>query len=268
MDPLSFIQEFFISPIYDRAGYNIVNTLVYVAIALVALWLIRHFLKSKKFEIDNYFIYTVIAFVLFGSTKRVITDAIDSGMHFDPFVNGLLAYNAFNVTPGIYIFVGGLFLLSIAIDHFSKRKIALWIGVALFLAHLYILSSLLYRFDAFSFGIIAVLAAIPFAAFYPQFKDKLMPFVVFAQGLDGGATFTAMELKSGYFEQHVFSNLIGQNLGFFAFYLFKIALAAAFVYLVEKEKMDGFDKRYLLIIAMVFGLAPGIRDLLRVAFGV
>jgi uncharacterized membrane protein len=268
MDFFSFIQQYFLNPIDERAGYNIVNTAVYVAIALAALWLIRNFLKSKKVQIDNYFVYTVIAFVLFGSTKRVITDALDSGMQFNPLVNSLLSYNAFNVTPGIYLFVGGLFLVSVAIDYLTKRKVALWIGIALFVVHLLVLISLLYRIDMFSLGIILVLAAIPFAAFYPQFKDKLMPFVIFAQGLDGGATFTAMDLKSGYFEQHVFSNLIGQNFGFFAFYLFKIALATAFVYLVDKEKMDSFDKRYLLVIAMIFGLAPGLRDLLRVAFGV
>lgn len=265
---LEFINQYFINPINEHAGYNIVNTAVYVVIALAALYLIRQFLKSRKIEIDNYFVYTVIAFVLFGSTKRVITDAIDSGMHFDPLVNSLLSYNAFNVTPGIYIFVGGLFLISVAIDFITKRKAALWIGVALAAIHLLILFSLFYRINLFYFGMIAVLAAIPFAAFYPQFKDKLMPFVIFSQALDGGATFTALDLKGGYFEQHVFSNLIGQNLGFFAFYLLKVALATAFVYLVDKEKMDGFDKRYLLVIAMIFGLAPGLRDLLRVAFGV
>jgi uncharacterized membrane protein len=265
---LSFIGQYFINPINDRAGYNIVNTAVYAAIALVALCLIRKFLRSRKFEIDNYFIYTVIAFVLFGSTKRVITDAIDSGMQFNPLVNSLLAYNAFNVTPGIYVFVGGLFLISVAIDYITKRKAALWIGIALFVVHLLVLLSLLYRINLFYFGMIAVLAAIPLVAFLPHFKDKLMPFVIFSQALDGGATFTALDLKGGYFEQHVLSNLIGQNLGFFAFYLFKVALAAAFVYLVEKEKMDGFDKRYLLVIAMVFGLAPGLRDLLRISFGV
>jgi uncharacterized membrane protein len=265
---LEFINQYFINPINEHAGYNMVNTAVYVVIALAALYLIRQFLRSRKVEIDNYFIYTVIAFVLFGSTKRVITDAIDSGMQFNPLVNSLLSYNAFNVTPGIYVFVGGLFLISVAIDYFTKRKVALWIGVALFLAHLLVLLSLLYRINLFYFGMIGVLAAIPFAALYPYFKDKLMPFVIFSQALDGGATFTALDLKGGYFEQHVFSNFIGQNFGFFAFYLLKVALATAFVYLVDKEKMDSFDKRYLLVIAMVFGLAPGLRDLLRIAFGV
>jgi uncharacterized membrane protein len=264
----SFIEQFFINPIDERSGYNIVNTVVYAIIALAALYVIRAVLKSRKIEIDNYFVYTVAAFVLFGSTKRVITDAIDSGAIFSPLVNSLLSYNAFNVTPGIYIFVGGLFLASLAVDYITKKRAALWIGLALFAIHMLVLLTLWYRFNFFYVGIIGVLALIPFVAFYSQFKDRLMPFVIFSQALDGAATFTAIDIKGGYFEQHVLSGLLGQNLGYFAFYLFKVALASVFVWLVNKEKMDNFDKRYLLLIALVFGLAPGLRDLLRVAFGV
>jgi len=95
-----------------------------------------------------------------------------------------------------------------------------------------------------------------------------MPLVVFAQALDGAATYIAIEVNGNYFEQHVLSNLIGQSSGFLAFYLLKILLSIIFVYLVDREKIDDFDKNYLLAIALVFGLAPGVRDVLRLAFGV
>jgi uncharacterized membrane protein len=118
------------------------------------------------------------------------------------------------------------------------------------------------------FAMVGILALIPFAAVYSYFSNKLMPLVVFAQALDGAATFIAIEVNGNYFEQHVFSNIIGQNSSFMFFYLFKILLSIVFVYLVDKEKMSDFDKNYLLTIALVFGLAPGVRDILRITFGV
>jgi uncharacterized membrane protein len=265
---MGFIEQYFLDPISEKSGYNLVNTGVYAAIALGALYAIYRVLKDKKFQIDEYFVKVVVAFVLFGSIKRVITDAVDSGVVFDPLVKGLFAYNIFNITPGIYVFVGGLFLLAMAIDYLTKRKVALWIGVALFLIHALILGTIYYRISFAYFAITMVLALIPFAAVYSYFKNKLMPLVVFSQALDGAATFIAIEVNGNYFEQHVFSNLIGQNSSFLYFYLFKIFLSIVFVYLVDREKLEDFDKNYLLTIALVFGLAPGIRDILRLTFGV
>jgi len=265
---MGFIEQYFLDPISEKSGYNLVNTGVYAAIALGALYLIYRVLKDRKVQIDDYFIKTVVAFVLFGSVKRVVTDAVDSGVAFDPLVKSLFAYNIFNITPGIYVFVGGLFLVAMAIDYLTKRKLALWIGVALLAVHLLILGSIYYRINITYFAMTAILALIPFAAVYSYFKNKLMPLVVLSQALDGAATYMAIEVNGNYFEQHVFSNLIGQNSGFLYFYLFKIFLSIIFVYLVDKEKASDFDKNYLLSIALVFGLAPGIRDILRVTFGV
>ena len=39
MDFFAFIQSYFVNPLWDRTGYNMVNTLVYAAVALGALFL-------------------------------------------------------------------------------------------------------------------------------------------------------------------------------------------------------------------------------------
>ena len=73
------LEEFFISPILEKTGYNAVNTLVYAGIALVAVYALFHIVKKCKVKIDNGFFWGVLSFVLFGSTARVVTDAVDAG---------------------------------------------------------------------------------------------------------------------------------------------------------------------------------------------
>lgn len=74
----NFIYDYFIAPIWDQTGYNIVNTITYVLIALVSVYLVNQALRGK-IRIDRNFIAGALAFVLFGSTMRVVTDSINQG---------------------------------------------------------------------------------------------------------------------------------------------------------------------------------------------
>ena len=56
-------------------------------------------------------------------------------------------------------------------------------------------------------------------------------------------------------------------LGFFLFFLVKIALASAIVYFIRKEKMDKSDLALVLLVVAIMGFAPGIRDALRMLCG-
>ena len=97
--------------------------------------------------------------------------------------------------------------------------------------------------------------------------------IVAGQALDGAATFFIIDYFSSvsgidYFEQHVFSAAIGQlGGGFFLFYLLKVAIAFGAAYVLRSEKMDEDDKRFVALILMIMGFAPGIRDILRMVAG-
>ncbi|MCX6772485.1 MAG: DUF63 family protein, partial [Candidatus Micrarchaeota archaeon] len=112
---MGFVEDYFVKSIFERTGYNMVNTLAYAAIALGALYLIWSFLKKKGFDFASRdFLYGVGAFVLFGSTARVLTDAVDAG-HSLGVLSQMFGYGYLTVTPGIYIVTAALFLFSIAI---------------------------------------------------------------------------------------------------------------------------------------------------------
>ncbi len=284
----NFIYDYFVSPIWDRTGYNVVNTLVYASIAVVAIYALNQALRGRV-KIDEHFIRGVLCFVLFGSTMRVVTDSIDNGI-FKPVTpihqwvldSHILDYGYFTVTPGIYIVTAALLLVSLAILHkIGKAEWLGYVGLALWLPNFLLLVPFM-RYAAYAIPVL-VLAAIPAYLAYRQFKDRVLAAIVAGQALDGAATFFVIDVFSkisgiNYFEQHVLSSAIGSFFGsFFPFYLAKAGIAAAAAYVLSKEKDEieaGFlqwrfrmDRYYLALIIIIMGFAPGIRDVLRMVVG-
>lgn len=274
----NFIYDYFIQPIWSRTGYNVVNTLVYAAIAILAVYVIYKLLKGR-IKVDEGFIRSVLCFVLFGSTVRVVTDSIDTGI-FKPITpvhafvldSHIWDYGYFTVTPGVYLVTAALLFASLAVLY-KMRKVE-WLGyagLALWLPHFLLLVPF------FSYALYAIpiliLAAIPAYLALAYFKDRVLAGIVAGQALDGAATFFVIDFFSSisgrqYFEQHVFSAGIGELAGtYFAFYLLKVAIAFAAAYLLRKEKMDTGDRNYVALVLMIMGFAPGVRDILRMMAG-
>jgi uncharacterized membrane protein len=274
-----FIYEYFVEPILSRTGYNVVNTFVYAIIAIASVYALFVLFKTKGVRVDKNFILSALCFVLLGSTVRVVTDSIDSGV-FAPITpihslvlqSHIYDYGFLTVTPGIYVVIAAVFLLSVFIARMFGRLGDLWkIGLALWLPHfLLILPFAKY----FSFAFLAILlAAVPWFAARFLLKDEIARLVVGAHALDGAATFVAIDIAPkfaplAYFEQHVFSRLVGIAGGsYLAFYLLKILISFAAAWVVLKENMEEEEKNYIFLVLIIMGLAPGLRDLFRLAIG-
>ena len=106
------------------SGYTVFNTVVYTLILVVfILAIIKMF---KKLEIDPLSIfYSIIPFIFLGSSTRALVD------------NGVYPKTVFLITPGLYILVGLITILSFlfCICLFTKKGID-------------------YRYSLFSIGII------------------------------------------------------------------------------------------------------------------
>ena len=289
------IQDYFVNPIFERTGYNAINTLTYAAIALVSIYLIWRFFRLKKFDFAGKgFLYGTAAFVLFGSTCRVVTDLSDAGAiglaakgggvlgqaYSAVDSSGLFSYGYLTVTPGIYLVTAALFLLSIAIGRAMKKPmLPFYAGIFLWLPCFVLLLPFMAHFQFLAIGIaLSVIGSLLACAALEKFgKMKLSVYqrlAIFGQALDGAATYVVIDIFGkqagrGYFEQHVLSAGIGEAtpLGFFLFFLVKTSLASTIVYFISKEEMDVKDKALVLIVVGIMGFAPGIRDLLRMLCG-
>lgn len=294
MDFFSFIQTQFVDPMWNRTGYNMVNTLAYAAVALVALYLIWRQLEKKKINIDRSFWACALAFVLFGSSLRVLTDSVDAGVMQKTIANGAsnlfspissfaypiilrshaLDYGWLTVTPGIYVVVALLFLTTWALGRaMGKPYWAAYAGTAGGLLNLLLLLPMAKHWDyalipvVLSFGVGGLL-------YYWAKWRKMDVLPVMGQALDGAATWVAIDffgpaMGAGYFEQHVLSNAIGQAtpLGFGLFFLLKVSFAAVAVWALRREEMDDRARNLALLAVAIIGFAPGLRDLLRMLCG-
>ena len=194
--------------------------------------------------------------------------------------SGIFKYGFLTVTPGIYIVTAALFLLSLAIAGAMKRLMfASYAGFLLWLPIFLLVLPFASQW-VFAALCIALAAAGAYAAFFLLERLGKLKLTIYeklaigGQALDGAATFVVIDIFSketgkDYFEQHVLSAGIGSAtpLGFFLFFLIKIALASAIVYFLRKEKMDKSDVALVLLVVAIMGFAPGIRDALRMLCG-
>ena len=281
-----FVQENFINPIWERSGYNPVNTLTYAAIALAVAWVLYKLLKRERIAIDQKFVFSIMPFILFGSTMRVITDAVDTGvmaLHAgNPLVDFVLSshiydYGYLTVTPGTYVVVGLITIAAVfGLNRIRRPDLIAPLGIALWLSQLVLLASVLqfWSFTALALGIALVGAyAGHLVLRHMKFASRVGALVVFGHALDGAATYTIIDIFGPavgrqYFEQHVLSRAIGA-LGdsMFLYFLVKVAFATAAMIAVEKDSENLQEKMYIALLLLIFGLAPGVRDLLRMLAG-
>lgn len=290
-----FIQDYFVAPIFERSGYNAINTLAYAAIALVALYFLWRAMKRAKFDFAGRdFLLSVSSFVLLGSTMRILTDLSDAGkiaqaanaggwtgaIYAALHSWGIFDYGLLTVTPGIYLVTAALLLAALALGRAMKNsRFAFFAGIALWLPCALLLLPFAEHWGFFLLAatIAAAGALAAFAVLEKAEKRKLglhERLAIAGQSLDGAATFTVIDLFSasagkGYFEQHVLSAGIGQAtpIGFALFFLVKLALSTLIVHLLSREKVAEGERALLLIVVGIMGFAPGIRDILRMLCG-
>lgn len=271
------VNQYFVDPLAhpsDFAPYNLVNTATFAVLALIAAYLIYKGLKKAGIDTGRQeFYWAVIPFVALGSAVRVLVDA-----NILPRSVQVLGYTAYPfVTPLVYVLV---FLATIACIAAAKmlggrnagrfHSNLRWPGTALFAIALLPLVPLFSNFTAL-LAVVCLsatgLAAYPLACkILGARRDNVEWFTVWAQALDGAATFVGVSFY-GYSEQHVVGNAIFALFGTpFAFFLLKLAFGLLVVGLARKELGGARDaplKNYLLLLVTIFGLAPGGRDTLR-----
>ncbi len=282
-----FVREYFVNPMQypDKyPPYNIFNTLVYAALALLAVYLVFKGLKRLGVEIDERFFFAIVPFVVFGSAVRVIVDAGILPRSIDFFGQTIYPF----ITPGIYFVVFFTVIASMLASFWLAKKTdkgAAWwlgsIGVVLAVASFAVVAPLLKFFvhgllivllGLAAVGLVEVLERMRFGRF-----SVLERFTVFSQAFDGAATFVGVGVGTPavrYWEQHVAGNFIIDFFGNpFAFYVVKVLFVLAVVFLLKRElserkKGEAEERSYILLLVTIFGLAPGTRDALRIMAGV
>jgi len=272
-----FIYKYYIDPIRYGQPYTLVDTLTYALILLACIWLIYRWFESNHVSIDRQFAYALIPWVILGGCLRVVEDTgvVSSGLH------------VFFTTPLIFFLIFAIAMPTLFITSKLKKigKIRSWKkifgGTGLGLTLVTLLFLIWFgvtnaHFDLLVAGTILTMATgttillyaiIRYGFRWEYMKDRLYQMLIFGHMLDASATSYGIDLHSiSYSEQHVVGSAL-INLTGTAFVMFPLKLLVLIpgIYILELYRKEGATGIwYLILLAMIMvGLAPGIRDMMR-----
>ncbi|MFH0970763.1 MAG: DUF63 family protein [Candidatus Diapherotrites archaeon] len=276
---LGFVNEYFIQPMTDASvsGYNPVNTITYgIILLVVAFYGIYPFFNRRGVKFDWHFLQSLLPYILFGISLRVLEDQHILIRSANPLDAGFYIF-----TPGIWILTFFLVMIGYVLSLFlySKKGIPphqtitiIGIIFALPVFGLMLMEATEWKGTliilALTGGIFFLVERAARWKKWDFFNHPLVKTAFVGQLLDTSATFTALEFFSCG-EQHVLPRLLFGAFGNISFFFVKIPLVLAFLYLLDKEYKEKNANLYgfILLFIAILGLATGGRDLLTVLAG-
>ena len=273
-----FIYTYYIHPIIHDTGYNPVNTITWALLLVLCLFLTFKLLKKLDIEINESFIAAVSPYIFVGASLRVMEDA---GL-FSPPVSYLL------ITPLIYFLL--LFcciaILTISVKLSKSNKIRdfnynvpfglvgviwLFINLTILLRNEEIVLPWVFFAVIGISGIILLVIYVIAAKFGVNFlTEKLNLAVLAAHLLDATSSFIGIDLL-GYTGKHVMESMIVKYTGSAAgMYLLKLGILIPVLYLLDTQfgERERELKNLVLLTLLIIGLAPAMRNTLRMVLGV
>jgi uncharacterized membrane protein len=271
MNISDFFYEYFINPIVQNEGYNPVNTITYGAILIIAIYLLNlffHWINKKykvKINFDEKFMLGITPFIFFGSVLRVMEDA------------ELLPFSFWFITPGIYILTFFPVIATLLIGIFLQKKKKIKLNALLFIVGLIFLLPLLpsikianpiaFLYFFVFFTTITLIFWLLSALKFLNFLKEKLNFIPFAAHIaDATATFVSIDFFPIYTEQHVVPKFFISIFGSASvMYLLKIFIIIPILYLIQKYREDKQLSDFLRVCIFILGMAPAVRDIIRVA---
>jgi len=278
---LDFLTEHFINPILANGWFNPFNTIVYSALLILAVFLVHRMLGRMKVSIDDRFFLAVIPFIFWAATTRVLHDAAFAGK-LSPELNSFYSSPVFP-TPGSYLITFALALATLLASLLIQRYsgIAYWktmltAGTALTLVNitllpfvtlfpLWLIGGITLLWSGFFFSwrpLLARLGRLPLSNYYHVLLTRENLLILSAHFLDATATVIALT-HFGYVEQHVVPRLLFPYFGPYAMYLLKGVVVLPALWAIDRYAEDRQFRKFLKIVVLILGLAPGLRNLVR-----
>ena len=273
-----FVNAYYVHPITHDNGYNPVNTVTWALLLVLCLFLTLKLLKKLGITIDKPFIAAVSPYIFVGASLRVMEDA---GL-FSPPLSYVL------ITPLIYflLFFCCVAILTISVklsrtnrlrDYNYKLAFGL-VGMVWLFANLMILlrkEEVISPWVLFAvIGISGIMLSVIYgigAKFSVHFlTEKRNVSVLAAHLLDASSSHIGIDIL-GYRGKHVIEGIIVKYAGSAAgMYPLKLGILIPVLYLLETQfdERESELKNLVLLALLVIGLAPAVRNTLRMILGV
>lgn len=274
---IQFVNRYYIEPVIYDSGYNPVNTLTWGIILGICVFGVIRMLKKLDVRVDDRFIWSVLPFVLAGSSLRVLEDADV----FSPPLSYLF------ITPNIYFVVFAVTVLCLVFSRkvYARGKPDDWyhlfsgLGLFWFFCNLGVLLS--YEeirnpaaFLAIVLGGTSLALLLYFLAKKGGFSiltDRINFMILWAHMLDASSTFVGVDFL-GYYEKHVVPSYLIELTGTaFVMYPLKLSIFLPVIYILDTRFSDEESislTTFVKMVIIILGLSPACRNTLRMALGV
>jgi uncharacterized membrane protein len=265
-----WIYRYYIDPIVYDTSYNPVDTVTWaIVLGLSVLGLVKLF-RHFDLLIDERLIESTIPFILAGASLRVIEDA---NLVLPP-ASYLL------ITPLIFFLV---FLLTLAFLLLTRKILGAGyyqgyaaIGVIWTILNLGILSTVGFRNlwviaavfvlgTSITGGLLLLHRRLPWLGFLDN-RFNLM--IIYAHMLDAGSTYIGVDWFD-YYEKHVVPTFLIDLAGTAAImFPLKLLILLPVLSMIDKSIEDPSLRNITKLALITLGLAPAVRNTLRLALGV
>ncbi|TAJ44880.1 DUF63 family protein [Methanofollis fontis] len=272
-----FLYKYYIDPILYGQPYTIVDTLTYALILILSVWLVYRGLVRFGITVDRRFVLSTIPFVVLGGLLRVVEDTgmITSDLRI-LLITPLIFFAVFFITIAA-LFISRLLQMGGFVDDYARPYggIGILLSIAAFIV-LMVWGAANTRIDPVVLVAIPAMGAITTGAVWAFLRyvlrweyvaDPLYILLIAGHMLDASATSFGIDLHPlQYVEQHVVGSALIEWTGTaFAMFPLKLAVIIPAIYILEIYRREGNTAFWhLVVLAMiVVGMAPGVRDMMR-----
>ncbi len=263
---MGFFEDYFIRPVLEHTGYNPINTISYVAILIVSLFIVYKILAKLEIKLDKNLWINLLPFVFLGSALRALQDI--------NFFGFLGAYHALFVTPMIYIIIFLLAFAGILISKYVWENFIRYFGISL--AVFFIALVIINAKNIIALLLMLSVTAISYLVIYGILKyAKINVFqqwnsfnsqIISAHLLDASTAFVAVSIIGGYRESSVVTSFLFSQMPNWVFIPIKAAIILTALHFVDKENKN--ETKWILKFAiLMLGLGPGLHNLFSVFMG-
>ena len=266
----SFIQRYYIDPIIYDTSYNPVDTITWALIlGLAVLGLIR-LLGRTGVAVDGKLVLFTLPYILAGSSLRVIEDAdlvAAPGRYL--LITPLIFFLVFLITAASLFITRRIWK-----ENFHYRYAAVgFIWTAFNLALLaskgvengWVIVAVFFMGSGLAAGIILLVQHVLQLGFL---EEGLSRMIIYAHMLDASSTYLGVEWFF-YHEKHVLPTYLIDLTGTAAvMFPLKLAVLLPVLYMVDRSLQEPSLKNLTRLTLITLGLAPAVRNTLRLALGV